>query len=92
LPPKDVQKMLSPELRKRYAEEWKIKRLIRKQEAIEKRLKKFCLIADKRLKRKSNKIERQIKNIKKYLRERISQRHKKTIKEIRSIKRKLKSR
>jgi len=84
-------KMLSPELRKRYAEEWKMRRLIRKQEAMEERLKKFYLIADKRLKRKSHKIESQIKNIKKYLRERISQRHKKAIKEIRSIKRKLKA-
>jgi len=84
-------KMLSPELRKRYAEEWKIKRLIRKQEALEKRLQRFNLTADRRLRRKGHKIESQIKNIKKYLRGRISQRHKKAIQEIRSIKRKLKS-
>lgn len=84
-------KMLSPELRKRYAEEWKTKRLIRKQEAMEKRLKRFYLIVDRRLCRKSNKLEKQLKNIKRYLRERISQRHKKAIKEIRSIKNKLKS-
>ena len=84
-------KSLSPEFKMRYTEEWKIKRIIKRQEAIERRLKKFSLRADRGLKRKGNKLERQIKNIKKYLRERISQRHKKTIKEIRGLKRKLKS-
>lgn len=84
-------KILSPELRTRYVEEWKMRRLLKKQEAIEERLKKFYLTADRRLRRKGNKFERQLKNIKRYLRERISQRHKKAIKEIRSIKRKLKS-
>lgn len=79
------------DLKKRYAEEWKIKRLARRQKAMEERLKRFYLLADKRLRRKGKKLERQLKNIKRDLRERISQRYKKTSNEIRDLKRKLKA-
>lgn len=82
-------KMLSPRLKKKYAEE--TVRLIKKQKKIEDRIQRFYSIVDKKLRRKSDKLERQLKNTKKYLRERISQRHKRAMKKIRAIRNKFKS-
>lgn len=83
-------KMLSPDLRRKYLEEWKIKRLIKGQiQELKKRYAEEWKV--KRLTRKQEMEWKKLKSIEKYFRERLRERYKKLSEEIRRIKRKLKS-